>query len=77
MQCQIALLGRAVNRQMRAVLQQWREERQALDVVPMEMAQQDRRSERTVCGELLAEVAEPRSEVEQHRIDPVDIERHT
>ena len=58
-------LSRAVHVETRALAKQWGEERQTLNVIPVQMAEQAASLEQLLGGHLLAEVAEAGAHVEE------------
>ena len=69
-------LQRGEDRQLGAALQQRREEREPLHVVPVEVPEQARADERLVGRQRVAEEPQPGPEVEQERPLTVDAHRH-
>ena len=70
------VLGRPVHVERRTFAQQWREEREALHVVPMQVGQQAVTPEQFVDRDALAVVAKARAHVEQQRCLPRRVDRH-
>ena len=69
-------LGRAVHDEPAVLVEQRTEERQALDVVPVQVAEQARAPERHVGRAAQPEVAQPGAEVEQQRVLAGDVDGH-
>ena len=69
-------LRRGVDVEVRPVAQEGREEREALDVVPVQMGQQARAAERLARPVRQAVVAQAGTEVEQQRVVIGDVDRH-
>jgi hypothetical protein len=70
------VLGRGVDDELALLVQQRAEERQSLDVVPVEVAQQARATERRTGRAAQSEVAQPGAEVEQEWVLAGHVDGH-
>ena len=75
-QSRVAFLARAVHSDVGTFLQQRRKERQPLDVVPVQVTQQAGANKSGSRLKGVAEIAKSGSEVEQDRIDTIDVKRY-
>ena len=71
------LLRRRIDDEFAFLAQQRGEERQTLDVIPVQVAQQTGAAKRRALGPRQPEVAQSGAEVEQQRVLAVDGDRHT